>query len=182
MANWVPLTCELCQKTFKNPLGLSGHMRSHRKKEQVEVRELPKMESKKDFTLYKQLPPPVVKHLEQTFGNWLNYMEVGQEYREDFGGYALYIKVPKEFSTEWKKATYDIYDNTTRTRIGTKEVEIADERWVTLKDTTEAIKYINKVKEHIITNAYRKGIRLPNTATGIDETKQTFEDYKQALN
>ena len=193
-------TCTTCGKSFKNALGLSGHKRSHLKdkkpvdftkpveaERKIEAQvEAPQVEDVKPPEVipsikYKLLPPPMVDHLEKTFGNWLKYFEVGQEYRNDFGGYAMYIKVPKEYSTEWKEIRTMKYDNETRRPLGEFTEVIPDVRYVSLKDLSKAIQYVNLVKHHIIENAYRKGIRLPTTNVGIDETRMTKEQYETAV-
>jgi hypothetical protein len=108
-------------------------------------------------------------------------MEVGQEWRDDFGGYGLYIKVPREYSTEWQEVSTAIYDNTTRKATGEKTIITPDVRWKPIKDIAEVKAWIDLVKGHIITNAYKRGIRLPNTNTGIDMTKATLEQYETAV-
>lgn len=137
---------------------------------------------------YLELPPPVIEHLKQTFGSWLNYFEIGQEYKQDFGGYGMYIKVPKEFSTEWKSEMRVVYDNVTRSVKRDDEgkdvmvtVITPDVRWKSLKDIADTNKWISLVKEHIIKNAYNKGIQLPNTNAPLDETRKTLDDYKASL-
>jgi hypothetical protein len=137
---------------------------------------------------YKELPPPIVKHLEQVFGDWLNHFDVWMEYKKDFGGYGIYIKVPERFSTEWHREKRVQYDNITRKPIvGTdgkqvvKEVVFEDIRSKNLRDIEEAKKWINLVKEHIITHAYQKGIHLPSTNAKLDETKATLDEYTKAL-
>ena len=179
--------CEKCQKEFKNKVGLIGHMRSHAKDAAkpaavetitaAPVAEKPKT----DFTKYKALPPPIVEHLEKTFGNWLNYFDIGQVYKQDFGGYGIYITVPKQFSTEWTTATVTIYDNDNRTKLREETVDVPDTRWKSLVDLAKAKAWINLVKNNVITNAYRKGLRLPSTNTGLDETKQTMEEYQKSI-
>ena len=142
------------------------------------------------FSSYKELPPPIVECLEKTFGNWLNEgFEVGQKYREDFGGYAMFIKVPEKYSTEWKRDTTLRYDNTTRRPLTDKDgnqvrfsVVTPDERWKGLNDIQACIKWIVLVKEHIITNAFKKGIMLPSTHTPMPAEKGTLEEYKKAVN
>ena len=144
---------------------------------QEEVAEIPPYNFKK----YLELPQPLREHLENVFGNWLNYIEVGQEWRNDFGGYGLYIKVPKEYSTEWEEVTTPVYDNTTRKAVGEKKVIVPDVRWKPIKDIMEVKSWIDLVKGHIMTHAYKKGIRLPNTNTGIDMTKATLDQYQTAI-
>lgn len=130
---------------------------------------------------YKTLPPPVVEALERTYGNWLTQLDIGQAWRKDFGGYAIYIKVPKHMSTEWKTVTTLIYDNATKKVTGERKDEIPDDRWCSLKDIPEALKWLDKVKSHIMVNAYRRGITLPSTNTGIDQTRQTLQEYEKSL-
>jgi len=141
-----------------------------------------------NFERYKELPPPIVEYLELTFGNWLNYMEVGQEYKKGFGGYGIYVKVPEKFSTEFKREKVTVYDN--RTQLPMKdddgntmvnEVVREDIRWCSLMDLAQAKSWLDKVKEHVITNAYKKGMQLPNTNTKLDDTKETMEEYKKAV-
>ena len=188
--------CTKCQKELKNKVGLIGHMRSHAKDEpaapvaapQIPVeapvaRTLAPEVVKTDFTKYKLLPPPIVEHLEKTYGNWLNLFDIGQVYKEDFGGYGIYITVPKQFSTEWKEGTVVLYGEGEdfKKKLGEKKVEIPDTRWKSLVDLSKAKKWLDLVKNNIITSAYRKGIPLPSTNTGLDETKQTFDEYKKAI-
>ncbi len=194
-------TCSTCGKVCKNALGLSGHQRSHGAKKSLEVlkeaqpataaavevqtaQEIKKEEPKKAeyrHDLYRQLPQPIVEHLEMTFGNWLNYFEIGQEWKEDFGGYGMYIKVPREYSTEWKEFTTIVHDNATRKAIGEKKEILPDVRWKPIKEVAEVKGWIDLVKQHIMNNAHQKGIRLPNTNTGIDETKATFDQYQASI-
>ena len=178
-----PLKCATCGKECKGEFGLKIHAKTHSEAptRTLEVLEVKPVAPTYNFSKYKELPPPIIQHLELTFGNWLKYMEVGQEWREDFGGYALYIKVPKEYSTEWKKTTVDTYDNTTFKRKEAKETEQPDIRWKSLLDLSEARSWINLVKDNLIKAAYRKGIRLPNTGTGADETRQTLSDYQKSI-
>ena len=58
---------------------------------------------------------------------------------------------------------------------------LEDIRWKPIKDVNEVKTWLDRVKHHIITEAYRAGIRLPSTNTGIDETQQTYEDYTKAV-
>jgi len=152
-----------------------------------QAKELEKIRENPNYTKYKELPPPVVEHLEKTFGAWLNYMEVGMEWKKAFGGYAMYIKVPKEFSTEWRTQKIARYDNKTMRQAKDEEgnpvmVEVTtpDIRWKSLRDHAEAISWINLVKENILKKAYSAGLQLPNTNTKLDDTKQTLEEYKKA--
>ena len=130
---------------------------------------------------YKQLPPPIVTALEQIFGDWLKHFDVWQEWKRDFGGYGLFIRVPRQYSTEWHEEQVPIYDNATRTQTGLKTIVKEDIRCKSLRDFADAINWLKKVKEHIITKAYSKGIQLPNTNSPLDETRQTLEDYTKAL-
>ncbi len=93
----------------------------------------------------------------------------------------MYIKVPKEFSSEYKVVEYPTYDNETRKMKGTIKKEVEDIRWKPIKDMADVIQWIDRVKEHIMTKAYAAGIRLPSTKTGIEQTTQTLEDYKKSI-
>ena len=154
-----------------------------------EVSQLEKpVEAEVNYQLYKQLPPPLVDHLELTFGAWLREFEVGQVYRQDFGGMALYIKVPEKYSTEWRREQRLKYDNRTRRpAIDASGQEIVlnivtpDVRWKGVMPIEDCKKWISLVKEKIITDAYNKGLQLPNTQTPIEETRKTMEDYRKAV-
>lgn len=180
------IKCEECGKEFKNKLGLAGHKRSH-DKEPTEgpaapVRKIEKVEVINfNTTKYTELPPVIIDHLKIVFGNWLNHFEVGQQWRNDYGGYGMYIKVPEQFSTEWKKVQAPIYDNLTMRLVGQKTEIIQDIRWKPLKDMADVVKWIDQVKHNLIDNAYRKGIRLPSTNTGLDETRLTRDQYESAI-
>ena len=200
--------CE-CGKEFKNDQALRGHKMTCKAGKVDKVKELedrlkalekensdlkkvekeqPKeLKEKVNYFQYKELPPPIVDHLEKNFGNWLNFMEIGQEWKEDFGGYGLFIKVPQEFSTEWKTEQRTKYSNKTRKPMldkdgntKTERFVIPDVRWKSLNDLSKAVQWLILVKEHIIKNAYKKGLSLPNTNTQLEKTTQTLEDYKKA--
>ena len=138
---------------------------------------------------FDSLPVKIKEYLLQNWGNWLNYFEVGWEEREDFvGGRAFYVKVPREFSTEWKEETHMVYDNSTR-RIKvdekgkevTKVVITPDIRWKAMQDTPELIRWLNIVKEKTISDCYRAGIQLPNTNTAYEDNKKTLDDFKKSV-
>lgn len=153
-----------------------------------QAKELEKNRDKPNYHKYRELPPPIKDHLEKTFGAWLDHIEVGQEWKKDFGGYAMYIKVPEQFSTEWKTHKVRTYDNRTRTTAKDKqgnpimnEFTEPDVRWKSLADLSSAVAWLNMVKDNIINTAYRSGLQLPNTATTLEETKQTVEAYKASI-
>lgn len=177
--------CIECGKVCKNAIGLSGHSRSHlsakvksggvlrEKAEGPRVnRPLAARAEQYSFVKYMELPPPIVEHLKVSFGNWLNYLEVGQKWRSDFGGYALYIRVPEQYSTEWKRIDTPVYDNATKRIAETKKEIIPDERWCSLIDIPKAIKWIELVKQNIISKAVQSGMNLPSTGTGVDHARQ----------
>lgn len=189
--------CTTCGKQLTNAIGLSGHMKSHKKdepkaettpvlkeepiKETTPVRTIEAEEPAYNTDSWKELPPPIIDHLKLTYGNWLNHFEIGQKWKEDFGGYAMYIRIPERFSTEWKRTQTPIYDNKTRSIVGDKKVVIEDIRWRSLKDLAQTITWLDKVKKHVIDSAYRKGIQLPNTNIGLSETEKTYDDYNRAI-
>lgn len=150
--------------------------------------ELEKTRDKPNYHKYRELPPPIKEHLEKTFGAWLDYIEIGQEWKKDFGGYAIYIKVPEQFSTEWKKSKVTRYDNKTRNVAKDSsgnnvvdEIVVEDIRWKSLINLADTIKWLNLVKDNIINKAYSAGLQLPNTATALEETRQTAESYRQSI-
>lgn len=191
------LACTTCGQECKSVFGLKVHGRSHEGREAVKEAvtpqavgftatppETPKTEPKEvkaDFTKYKMLPPPVVQHLERTWGDWVNHFEIGHEYREDFGGYMMWVKVPKQYSTEWKEIKTIKYDNATHKPIGEFIEVVPDVRHKSLKEISKAVQWLDLVKQHLIDHAYRKGIRLPATNTGVDSAKFTKEQYESAL-
>lgn len=135
------------------------------------------------------LPPPIKEHLIKTFGNWLNYFEVGQEWVKGYGGYGMYIKVPREFSTEWVEENVMQYDNAAMApatdehgnRI-TKKIVRPDIRMCPLNNMTRTIGWINQVKQHILNKAADKGLILPSTQTEYQpEKKPTREEYAKSL-
>lgn len=134
-----------------------------------------------NFGKYKELPPPVVKYLDDNWGNWLNHFEIGQKYRDDFGGYALFVRVPKDYSTEWEMVSYPIYSNETRRQTGQQKVYKEDIRWKSLRDTAEAIKWLALVKKNIITKAFQKGMYLPPTNVKYENPQKTVEDFEREL-
>ena len=140
-----------------------------------------KKEEGVDYKQYKVLPPPIVEYLEYNYGNWLNYFEIKQVWQKDFGGYGIQITIPKAYSTEPETRQTVIWDNRTRTQVGTKEVEVVDFRSCPLKDLERAKSWLDKVKNKLITDAYSKGIRLPNTNTAAEETTQTRDDYVKSI-
>lgn len=200
--------CKKCLAEFGEENKFRGHrMRCKAVPSQPEAkveakRELPKVEEKpkeevkvevkKDEYFYDrwhELPPPVVDWLKINFGGWLNHFEVGRtEYRSDFGGYGVYIKIPKEYSTEWRTEIREEYDNVRRKpKTDEKgnpirfEFITKDVRYVSLQlEMPRVLKMLERIKEHIITNAHRKGIRLPAIGDVINSTKN-LEDYKQSL-
>lgn len=179
------LTCMSCGKVFENAKQLRGHLMYEKKslkQKQNSVASNPMVEKVKiDFKKYKELPPPIVEHLEKMWGNWLNYFEISQEFKQDFGGYALRIKVPAQFSTETETVQYPVYDNATRKQVGTKTGIVEDIRWKTLKDLPDAIKWIDAVKKNIIEKAFQKGIQLPNTNVKYEPAVKTVQDYEREL-
>ncbi len=127
-----------------------------------------------DFTLYKQLPPPIVKYLEETWGNWLNHFPISRrEWSKDYDDYGIVVEVPERFSVEWHREKRQVYDNNTRRpkvdengRPVTVMVVTKDVRLISLKVGTDKAKgWLDKVKNHIINKAFQKGIKLPNTQT-----------------
>ena len=134
-----------------------------------------------DFTKWKELPPPIKDHLTKTWGNWLNHIEVFQEWRNDFGGYALMIRVPKPYSTFWEEVEYDIYNNDTRKRTGSKKVWKEDVRTVSMVAIPKTIRWLDLAKDNIIKNAQQKGIWLPNMNVGVGNNQVSFEEYKKQL-
>lgn len=133
------------------------------------------------YQQYKQLPPPIVEHLEKTFKDWLNYIEIKRVWRDDYGGDAICILVPQRFSTEFKKIRTPKYDNETMRIVDEKEVDIEDIRWKSLKNIDEAKKWIDLVKGNLIKNAYRAGIQLPSTNAGMHDTAKSLEEYEKTV-
>lgn len=142
-----------------------------------------------DTEKYKQLPPPIVEHLEKTFGNWLEYFEIGQEWKEDFGGYGLYIKVPREFSTEWREEMVQKFDNKRRApmldekgntvRVKTVKKDI---RWRSMAvGVPEVNKWVEQVKRNIIDKAYSKGLVLPTTGVEMGGYRPSREEFTKSL-
>ena len=178
--------CESCGKECKNKRGLQMHQKTH---QQVSVAAVPtKVIStpaphveQYNTEKYKELPQPIIDHLKITFGNWLNYFEIGQEWKEDFGGYGIYIKVPEHFSAGWQRVDAPVYDDAQMKMVAMKKLVVPDIRWKPLRDMADAKGWINLVKKHVIDTAYQKGIRLPSTNTGLDETRQTKEQYEAAI-
>jgi hypothetical protein len=188
--------CKNCGKGFEKETQLRGHLIHCNKKEaakkepaeKIKVKEVKKEETY-EFDKYMELPPPVIEWLRINFGNWLNHFEVGRsEWRRDFGGYALYIKIPEEYSTEWKKEVREQYDNRLR-RPATDEKGnpkrfehvVPDIRYVSLQmELPKTIDMLERIKDHIISNAHKKGIRLPSIGGEVTNDK-TLEDYKKSL-
>lgn len=182
--------CESCGKCFETEKQLRGHLA-------YEARRLKKMKESAmpasaqpatvpevkapDFTKYKELPPPIVEHLQRTWGNWLNHFEIGQEFKQDFGGYGMYVIVPPEYSIEHETVQWPVFDNKTRTQTGFKSVVIRDIRWKTLKDLVDAKSWLDQVKEKIIRDAFSAGKQLPNMGVKLETGKKTVEDYKREL-
>ena len=169
------IKCE-CGKEFETENQLRGH-KLHCKPQ------------KTDYKAYKKLPKPIVEHLENTWGNWLNYFEVGQtEWKKDYGGYAIYIKVPERFSTGWYREKRVEYDNVTRApkvdEEGNQVSKIIVHEDVRVKPLTvpvdEVKTWIDQVKKHIIDKAHQKGLKLPNTQTEYYE-ELNREEYEKAL-
>lgn len=197
-------TCKKCLVEFEE----EGKFRGHRMRCKVvpsqpevkrelpevkeEVKEEPKEVKKEDEYFYDRwhdLPPPVIDWLKINFGGWLNHFEVGKtEYRKDFGGYGIYVKVPKEYSTEWKTEIREKYDNIRRKPATDKlgnplrfEFVTKDVRYVSLQlEMPRVLNMLGRIKEHIIRNAHSKGIRLPSIGDVINSTK-SLEDYKKSL-
>lgn len=135
-----------------------------------------------DYKAYKQLPPPIVTHLEKTWGGWLDHIEIGQiSWRKDFGGPGIFIKVPAAFSTEIKEVTVTKYDNATRKQLSETKAIQEDIRCCPLKEINEALKWIDKVKEHIVVNAFKKGLQLPTTGLRYESPTKSLEEYKREL-
>lgn len=201
--------CELCQKVCKNQIGFSIHSKACAKKYLGEAAEVKppdgvtppvaaKTESVKappivapedikpedykyDFSKWKELPPPVQKHLERTWGDWINHIEVSQEWRDDFGGYALTIRVPKQYSTEWEQVEYLSYDNATRRSNGSRKIWKEDVRRCSLRDLARSVQWIDLVKNFLLVKAYSQGIRMPNANTGSTDIRQSFDEYKKQI-
>ncbi len=182
--------CTKCGKECKNHIGRIAHERYCKVSEQVAqpvvqseqpVRNIVEPVFQYNTSKYKELPKNLIDFLERTYGNWLNYFEIGQMWREDYGGYGVYVKIPKQFSTEWQEIQSPIYDNDIRKLIGQKKVVIEDLRSMPMKDIPSVTGWLERIKKSVIESAYRKGFRLPNTATGIDETRQTLEVYEKAI-
>lgn len=194
--------CKNCKKEFEKETQLRGHMihcNKKKAKEAVDKESIgepePVKEEKKakeemyEYDKYMELPPPVIEWLRINFGNWLNHFEVGRTgWRRDFGGYALYIKIPKEYSTEWKKETREKYDNIRR-RPATDEKGnpkrfehvTPDIRYVSLQmQLPKVIDMLERIKNHIISNAHKKGVQLPGIGGEVRNDK-TLEDYKKSL-
>lgn len=179
------LKCDSCGKEFEKPKAFKMHLlyeREKLEKAKAEQQPVTKPVEKPDFTLYKRLPPPIIQHLERSWGNWLNHFEVKlTDWKSDFGGPAIEIKIPQAFSTEWEEVIVTTYDNKTRTKIGEKKEWKPDIRICSLKDIAETIKWLDKVREHVVTNAFRKGLLLPTTGIKYDIPNKTLEDYKREL-
>lgn len=186
--------CQKCNQEFKNNAGLANHENYCKAGDPVQeigdptggqvdfkatmiTKEGVSYNTKK----WEELPPPIKEHLKMNFGSWLNYFEIGQEWKKDHGGFSIYIKIPKEFSTEWKTVKNPIYDNQTMKMTGQVDKVIEDIRSKPLRDMAEVVKWLIIVKRNIIENAYRKGIRLPTTNTPVDETKQSYDEYRKSL-
>jgi hypothetical protein len=138
---------------------------------------------------WQELPPPVVEWLKINFGNWLNHFEVGRtEYKKDFGGYGVYIKIPEQYSTEWFHEQREQYDNKTRRPavdeqgnpirfdFVTKDIRVCSLQM----EMPKVIQWLERVKEHVITHAHAKGIKLPSIGEEVASTK-SLEDYKKSL-
>jgi len=134
------------------------------------------------------VPPPVMDHLKKTFGEWLSVFDVGVEWKKDYGGYGLYIKVPKEYSTEHREERVAVWDNSGQKQkvdengeLVWKKIVTEDVRWKPLKDVNEVIQWIDLVKEHIIKKAFQKGIMLPSTNAPLDQGEKSLDVYKQQI-
>lgn len=189
------VTCERCGKTFEKETQLRGHKMRCKDLAPIPPQAQPNVEQKVEepkkyrTDKYLELPPPVIDWLKINFGNWLNYFEVGRtEWKKDFGGYALYVKVPEEYSTEWKRETRERYDNVKR-RPATDEkgnplryeFVTPDIRYVSLQlELPRVLNMLERIKKHIIDNAHGRGIRLPMIGEEVQNTK-TLEDYKKSL-
>lgn len=183
--------CESCGKGFETAKQLRGHLAYEaltlkRMKEQAmpvgaEPATVKKVESY-DFTKYKRLPPPIVDHLQKTWGNWLNHFEIGHEFKNDLeSGSGIYIIVPREYSVEWETVQEPVYDNKTRTQVGVKNIERKDIRWRSMKDLAVVKTWLDGVKEKIITDAFKAGKQLPNIGIRIEGDRRNIEDYKREL-
>lgn len=172
-------TCTTCGKTFKNKLGLSGHMRSHKQPATANIQPVAQPAEQKaeaplyDHNKYRELPAPVIEHLEKTFGDWLKHFEIGQEWKPDYGGYGMYIKIPKQYSTEWKEVTTPVYDNVLRKQVGERTIVQPDIRWKPIKEIADVIRWIDLVRENVTMAATRKGLVLPATNIGMDQSRIT---------
>lgn len=188
--------CNTCGKEFAKSRALRMHlmhesMRLQKKTEQLAqsiapapqpIVSMPPPVIPPNYSDYKRLPPPIVAHLEKSWGNWLNYFEVKMvDWMQDFGGAGIEIKVPRAFSTEWREVMAPQYDNKTRTRTGEIKVVEEDIRTCPLKDIVEAIKWLDKVKEHVVTHAFQKGLQLPTTGLKYEGPNKTLDDYKREL-
>lgn len=164
-------TCENCGKEFATVPQLRGH-KIHCRVTKTDVVELtpPTQGAKVVSATYKQLPKPIVDFLELEIPNWLDKFEIGQVWKQDFGGYGMYIKVPKEFSTEHREEDRMEWDNRSRKpkldangNEITKHVVYEDVRWCPIKETETVISWIKKVIKHVMENGQRKGLQIPAT-------------------
>lgn len=123
-----------------------------------------------DTTKYKELPQPLVEYLEREYGKWLEFLEIGQRWRNDYGGYGVFVRVPKEYSTEYKEERVMVYDNRTRTAARdsdgneiTSTHVMEDIRWFNLaRGPEEAKDWLGRVKQYILSKGQQKGIRIPS--------------------
>lgn len=179
--------CESCGKGFETAKQLRGHLAyearllKRAKEKAMPAGAQPTAVKTPDFTKYKELPPPIVEHLQRTWANWLNHFEIGQEFKQDFGGYGMYVIVPPQYSVEHEIVQWPVYDNKTRTQTGFKPVEMKDIRWKSLKDLVDAKKWLDQVREKIIRDAFNAGKQLPNIGVKIEQGQKTIEDYKREL-
>lgn len=129
-----------------------------------------KEEESHDPSRYKELPPPLVDYLEREYGKWLEFLEVGWKWRNDYGNNGLFVKVPKEYSTEYKEEKIVVYDN--RTRMPARDQDgneimkthvMEDLRWFNMARGPEEAKiWLESVKQYILTKSQQKGIRIPS--------------------
>jgi len=190
--------CKNCGKEFEKETQLKGHMMTCRKSKEpttlvtdVYTPESDVVEPEEEVKMdkYLELPPPVIDWLKINFGNWLNYFPVSRtEYKKDFGGYGVRIEIPKQFSTEWKEELREKYDNITRkpavdeNGVPMRFMHVTpDIRYVSLQlEMPRVINMLERIKEHIITNAHSKGVQLPSIGEEVRNDK-TLEDYKRSL-
>ena len=149
----------------------------------------PKKEPKIDYTLYRQLPPPIKEHLEREFGNWLNHFQVWKEWRQDAGGDMLFIKIPPQFSTEYKETLVDKMSNRTRRPEVNKEGDVVKQKRITedircrslMIPIDKVIQWLDLVKAKIIRNAASKALKLPSLGVPMQTGRMNLEEYEKSL-